>query len=376
MSSVPTPKKEGKRAKPSMAHSSSLPFLDPKLPEEQCKIERHKYARSLDINFGNWQDKKIQEGCKVWKTHSAMTCELRDPGKEIKSKDPTGSLVDYMVNCNVFKQMSRYDLCHFYQVGGSGDLPLFPSPHRLAIQEKLSDFPHKARAEGQSQLIVMHASNSVTAVSLLSNLHNKTSLHHLLLEGKGKTGGKHLSFCPFCLYMGSNDKTYMNHISGGHYDAAYSCRKFLDKVTMSGQQMSSHFKHCKGLKAKSAGLRKVDDDVAGPSSDAMAGKSRDQPKKKKKKMKSCKKSPEVPPPTGSVVSLHHSAHTITEKPPTGAQNEEFCKKQETLFQAWKGLWGEGHKEVHMPAWLILLGLTVKQAPYSFKMLNVSHASLT
>ena len=51
---VPTPKKEGKETKPSMAYSSLLPFLDPKLPEEQGKIEWCKYAHSLDINFGNW----------------------------------------------------------------------------------------------------------------------------------------------------------------------------------------------------------------------------------------------------------------------------------------------------------------------------------
>ena len=165
----------------------------------------------------------------------------------------------------------------------------------------------------------MHTSNSVIVVSLLSNLHNKSSLHCLPLEGKGKIGSKHLSFCPFCLYTGSNDKTYMNHIICGPYDAAYGCRKCLDKVTMSGQQMSSHFKHCKGLKMKPAGPRKVPNDVAGPSSDTIAGKSRVQPKKKKKKMKSHKKSPKVLPPTGSVESPCRSVHTITEKPHTGAE---------------------------------------------------------
>ena len=221
--------------------------------------------------------------------------------------------------------MSGYDLCHFYQVGHSGDLPLFPSPCGSATHERLSDFLHKARAEGQSHLIVMHASDSVTAVSLLSNLHNKNSLHCLQLEGKGRAGSKHLSFCPFCLYTGSNDKTYMNHIICGHYDTAYCCGKCLDRVTVSGQQMSSHFKHCKGLKEKSAGPRKVSDNATGPSSDMMAGRSRDQPKKKKKKMKSHKKFPKVPPPTGSMVSPHCSACTVTEMPPTGAN--EVSHKQ-------------------------------------------------
>ena len=196
-----------------------------------------------------------------------MTCEHGDQGKEIKSKDPAGPPVDYMASYNVFKvkQMSGYNLCHFYQVGESGDLPLFPSPCLPATHDRLSDFLHKARADGQSQLIVTCAFDSITVVSLLSDLHNKTSLHCLPLEGKGKTGSKHLSFYPFCLYAGSNNKTYMNHIICGHYDAAYSCGKCLDKVTVSRQQMSSHFKHCKGLKTKPASPRKVGNDAAGPS---------------------------------------------------------------------------------------------------------------
>ena len=139
-----------------------------------------------------------------------------------------------MVSHDVFKvkQTNEYDLCHFYQVGGSGDLPPFPSLHGPATHEKLSDFFHKARAEGRCNLIVMHTSNFVTAVSLLSDMHNKNSFHCLPLEGKGKIGGKHLSFCPFCLYTGSNDWTYMNHIICGHYEVAYSCGKCLDKVTV------------------------------------------------------------------------------------------------------------------------------------------------
>ena len=83
-----------------------------------------------DGNAEEWdKSKKIHEGCKAWKTHSMMACKHRDPGKEIKCKDLAGPPVDYMASCNVFKvkQTSRYDLCHFYQVGESGDLPPFPS---------------------------------------------------------------------------------------------------------------------------------------------------------------------------------------------------------------------------------------------------------
>ena len=117
---------------------------------------------------------------------SAMTCEHGDPGKEIKSKDPAGSLLDYMVSHDDLKvtQTSGYDLCHFYQVGhsGRGDLPPFPSPHWPATHEKLLEFLYKATAEVQSNLIVIHTSDSVTVVSFLSDLHNKNSLHHLPLN--------------------------------------------------------------------------------------------------------------------------------------------------------------------------------------------------
>ena len=51
---VPTPKKEGKEAKSSTAQSSLLLFLDPKLPEEQQKIEQCNHAHSLDTDFSKW----------------------------------------------------------------------------------------------------------------------------------------------------------------------------------------------------------------------------------------------------------------------------------------------------------------------------------
>ena len=51
---------------------------------------------------------------------------------------------------------------------------------------------------------------------------------------------------------------------------------------------------------------------------------------KRKRRKSCDKSPEVPPPTGSAVSPHHSGHTATEKPPTGA--EEMSPKTRSPVQ--------------------------------------------
>ena len=58
---------------------------------------------------------------------------------------------------------------------------------------------------------------------------------------------KKLSFCPFCLYHGSNDISYMNHIIGTHYNMAYGCNKCLKEVFLLGQQLKTHIKVCVGF---------------------------------------------------------------------------------------------------------------------------------
>ena len=58
---------------------------------------------------------------------------------------------------------------------------------------------------------------------------------------------KKLSFCPFCLYHRGNDISYMNHIIGTHYNAAYGCSKCLKEVFLLGQQLKTHIKVCVGF---------------------------------------------------------------------------------------------------------------------------------
>ena len=58
---------------------------------------------------------------------------------------------------------------------------------------------------------------------------------------------KKLSFCPFCLYHGSNDLSCMNHIVIMHYNAACGCSKCLKAVLFMGQHLKSHFKTCAGF---------------------------------------------------------------------------------------------------------------------------------
>ena len=144
----------------------------------------------------------IGEGCADWEKCDAMTCDHGDPCKELRHPDPASTPLDYMKHWGVFKakKSSEYDLCHFYHVELSRDLPTFPSPCEPAICEMLEDFLLKARALGHPNLIVAFAQDLATAVCLLQKLHSKDSLRHLPIELKSDAGGKATKKFSFCLY--------------------------------------------------------------------------------------------------------------------------------------------------------------------------------
>ena len=114
----------------------------------------------------------------------------------------------------------------------------------------LEDFLLKVRALGHPNLVVAFAQDSATAFCLLQELHSKDSLRHLPMEPKSDVGGKttkKLSFCPFCLYHGSNNLLYMNHVMCRHYHANYGCGQCLKEVLTMGQQLKNHRKICTGF---------------------------------------------------------------------------------------------------------------------------------
>ena len=119
-----------------------------------------------------------------------------------------------------------------------------------ATHEMLEDFLLKAQALGHPNLVVAFVQDSSMAVCLLQELHSKDSLRCLPMEPKPDAGGKtinKLSFCLLCLYNGSNDLLYMNHIMCGHYNANDSCGKCLKEVFIMGQQLKNHLKICTGF---------------------------------------------------------------------------------------------------------------------------------
>ena len=170
-----TPTKETKGGNPNSSRTLSLPNLNSKDTEEEWKVQWHKDARLLDRNFGEWHDRMISKNHTEWKKHDMMICDHMDPCKEAKFPDPAGLPLDYMKHCGVFKskKTNEYDLCHFYQVGLSGDLPSFPSPHKPATHELLSKFLLKARLLGCPNLVVALVRVSAMAVCLLQELHIK-----------------------------------------------------------------------------------------------------------------------------------------------------------------------------------------------------------
>ena len=85
---------------------------------------------------------------------------------------------------------------------------------------------------------------------LTTRVAHKGQPLNLLMEPRADAAGKaikKLSFCLFCMYLASNDPSYMNHIICGHYNTNYGWRKCLKEVFITGQPLKNHMKVCKGL---------------------------------------------------------------------------------------------------------------------------------
>ena len=107
-----------------------------------------------------------------------------------------------------------------------------------------------AHEQVQPNLVVALSQYAITVIALLRDLHNHISLQRLKMQMEKEPSdqpSQKLSVCPFCQYSGSNDQSYLNHIMCVHYCANYRCRKCLDAVFTSRQQLSRHMKKCKGL---------------------------------------------------------------------------------------------------------------------------------
>ena len=132
-----------------------------------------------------------------------------------------------MAECKFFDgiQSDLYDLCHFYILGMTGDPPEFPAPWELVTRSQVRDLLKSAQSISNPYMILVHSADSVTTVSMLWELHTATCLRCLQVDLWDKS--IKMSFCPFCMYAGVNDLSYLSHIIIAHYNASYGCGKCL-----------------------------------------------------------------------------------------------------------------------------------------------------
>ena len=160
-----------------------------------------------------------------------------------------------MGECQVFDsiQSDIYNLCQFYILGTTGDPPEFPTPWEPTTCGQVRDLLKLACAISWPYLIMAHSADSVTAVSLLRELHMAACLWQLQVNLWDKS--MKLSFCPFCAYAGRNDLSYLNHIIVAHYNVSYGCGKCLRQAFISSSALHTHKKVCLGFaSAKTAGV--------------------------------------------------------------------------------------------------------------------------
>ena len=159
--------------------SSGSSSEEEQLTDEALRNKARQRARQLDTNFDAWQCKKIAKGIAGWATRDTMICDLPKHGKaQPNHPDPVRPPLDYMGEYQVFDSIRSdiYDLCQFYILGMTGDPPEFPAPREPATRRHIRDLLKLAHAIGWSYMILAHSDDSVTAISMLRELHTAACL--------------------------------------------------------------------------------------------------------------------------------------------------------------------------------------------------------
>ena len=153
--------------------------------DEALHDEARQKAQLLDTHFDAWCRNNIAKGIAGWATRDTMICDLPKHGKmQPNHPDPVGLPLDYMGECQVFDsiQSDIYDLCRFYTLGTTGDLPEFTTPQEPVTSRQIRDLLKLAHSIGRPYLILAHSANLVTAISMLRELHTATCLQCLQVD--------------------------------------------------------------------------------------------------------------------------------------------------------------------------------------------------
>ena len=170
--------------------------------EALCDGARQK-AQLLDMHFEAWHCEKIAKGIIGWAARDTLICDLSEHGKtQPNHPNPMGPPLGYMGECQVFDCIwsDIYDLCRFYTLGMTGDPLEFPVPQEPATCGQIWDLLKWTHSIGQPYLILAHSTDSVTAISMLREMHMAVCLQCLQVDLRDKL--VKLSFCPFCAYVG------------------------------------------------------------------------------------------------------------------------------------------------------------------------------
>ena len=173
--------------------------------------------------------------------------------KTSKAPDNISPPLTYMEECGAFKPLDTtanpLGLCWFYCTDPE-TVKSVPVPKPLTTTHKVKHLLERAREQGWPYIIVIFEGGNVIPLGLLQELHLWYTLSHIptFTAEEAKWGQKpHISCCPICTYIVKIDSTFLNHIVTAHYWCNYACRKCLDVVVTSGQQMKKHFLKCRSI---------------------------------------------------------------------------------------------------------------------------------
>ena len=180
-------------------------------------------------------------------------------------------------------------------------------------------------------MVLVHSMDFVTTVSMLQELHTATCLRCLQVELRDKT--VKMSFCPFCMYTGANDLSYLNHIIIVHYNSSYGCRKCLKQAFVLSSALHNHKKVCLGFVKKPA-----TGSDGKPSSSGGGNNTQDSGSMRATPRKHASKSPAADSqgssaPTALQMTLHHSGH-----------DKFHCSKSHKDLKSSKDLSGDKKKK--------------------------------
>ena len=289
----------------------------------------------LDTCFDARHHDKITNNVTSWAMRDIMIHDLPEHGKtQPNHPDPVGPPLDYMAECKVFDgiQSDLYNLCCFYTLGMTGDPPDFPIPWELVMRGQVRDLLKLAQSIGCPYVILVHSTDSVNAVSLLWELHMATCLRCLQVDLQDKS--VKMSFCPFCMYAGVNDLSYLNHIIIVHYNASYGCGKCLKQPFVSSSALHNHKNMCLGFTKKpTAGSDSKPGSGGGGDGSKGGSSTRATPKKKDSKAPTAD-SQGSSTPTASQTTPCHSGH-----------NKSHCSKPHKDSKSKKNSSGDKKKHV-------------------------------